>query len=58
MLGGVLLGPVGLVGGALLGKNKNSYKIKIIYLDGTFSIANVDSVTMDLMYSTLNVSQA
>lgn len=42
LVGGVLLGPVGLVAGALLGKDSNINRFEITYKDGEKSLIEVD----------------
>ncbi len=49
-IGGFLLGPVGLVGGALSGKNKNKTTFLIIYDDG--SRETMDVKNGSLLYKT------
>ncbi len=41
-VGGVLLGPVGLLGGALSAKNKGTYQIALQFKDGKRSLIEVD----------------
>lgn len=42
LVGGVLLGPVGLVAGALLGKDSKINRFEITYKDGDKSLVEVD----------------
>ncbi len=42
IVGGVLLGPLGLVGGALLGKNSDINTLSVIFKDGKRSMIEVD----------------
>jgi hypothetical protein len=48
-VGGVLLGPLGVVGGALLGGNKKEATIIIEMKDGRRLLATVDSKTWTLL---------
>lgn len=41
-VGGALLGPVGLIGGALSAKNKGTYNIALQFYDGKRSLVEVD----------------
>lgn len=43
LVGGVLLGPVGMLGGALSAKNKGIYQVAIQFKDGKKSLIEVDS---------------
>lgn len=45
LVGGVLLGPLGLVGGALLGGNKKEITFIAIFKDGKKMLATTDSKT-------------
>ena len=45
IVGGALLGPVGLIGGALSGKNKSEYHVAIEWMDGERSLINIDGKT-------------
>lgn len=54
LLGGFLLGGVGLLGGVLTGKSKNSYLVKIQFKDGKESIAEVDRKIFRKMQIELN----
>ena len=49
LVGGALLGPVGLLGGALLAKNKGIFCIAIEFKDGKRSLIEVD----DKIYKSL-----
>jgi len=42
LVGGVLLGPVGMLGGAISAKNKGKYQIAIQFKDGKKSLLEVD----------------
>ena len=42
-IGGALLGPVGLVGGALSGKNKSKTTFTIVYKSGRREVKTVDN---------------
>ena len=42
VVGGVLLGPIGLVAGALVGKESNINRFEITYKDGEKSLVEVD----------------
>lgn len=44
-LGGAILGPVGLIGGALSGKNKSEYHVAIEWMDGERSMLRIDGKT-------------
>jgi hypothetical protein len=41
-VGGILLGPVGMLGGALSAKNKGTYQIALQFKDGKRSLIEVD----------------
>ncbi|MDF2608881.1 MAG: hypothetical protein K0R92_355 [Lachnospiraceae bacterium] len=41
-VGGVLLGPIGMLGGALSAKNKGTYQIALLFKDGKRSLIEVD----------------
>ena len=51
LVGGVLLGPVGLVAGALLGKDSNINRFEITYKDGEKSLVEVDRKIGDCILS-------
>lgn len=51
LVGGVLLGPVGLVAGALLGKDSNINRFEITYKDGEKSLVEVDKKIGDCILS-------
>lgn len=42
IVGGVLLGPVGMIGGALSAKNKGTYQVAVQFKDGKRSLLEVD----------------
>lgn len=42
IVGGALLGPVGLIGGALSAKNKGTYQVAIQFKDGKKSLLEID----------------
>lgn len=42
LIGGALLGPVGMIGGAVSAKNKSTYQISIQFKDGKRSLIEVD----------------
>lgn len=42
IVGGVLLGPVGMIGGALSAKNKGTYQMALMFKDGQRSLIEVD----------------
>lgn len=43
VVGGVLLGPAGLIGGALLGKHNDIYTLSINFKNGKKSLVEIDS---------------
>lgn len=45
LVGGVLLGPVGMLGGALSAKNKGIYQMAIMFKDGKRSLLELDDKT-------------
>lgn len=47
LVGGVLLGPVGLLAGAMLGKNSSINMITITFTDGQKSLVEVDKDILD-----------
>lgn len=47
LVGGVLLGPIGLIAGAMLGKSGNINRFDIIYKDGEKSLIEVDKNISD-----------
>lgn len=47
LVGGVLLGPVGLLAGAMLGKNSSINMITITFTDGQKSLVEVDKDIFD-----------
>ncbi len=49
IIGGALLGPVGMIGGALSAKSKGVYQVAIQFKDGNKSLLEVD----DTIYKTL-----
>lgn len=51
LVGGVLLGPVGLVAGALVGKDSNINRFEITYKDGEKSLIEVDKTLGDCILS-------
>ena len=51
LVGGVLLGPVGLAAGALLGKDSNINRFEISYKDGVISLIEVDRKIGDCILS-------
>lgn len=46
-VGGALLGPVGLVGGAISGKNKSKTTFTVIYKSGRREVVTVDNDSSD-----------
>lgn len=48
LVGGLLLGPLGLVAGGLTGKSKKTYQIIIRFKDGKKSLIEVDEYTYKL----------
>ena len=55
VVGGVLLGPVGMLGGVLSGKKKKSHLVKIFYPNGRYSIAEVNDKVFRQMQLKLKV---
>ena len=53
LVGGALLGPVGMLGGALSAKNKGRYQLAIQFKDGTKSLLEVDDLTYKALVSIL-----
>lgn len=51
LVGGILLGPVGLVAGALVGKDSNINRFEITYKDGEKSLVEVDKKLSDCILS-------
>ena len=51
LVGGILLGPVGLVAGALVGKDSNINRFEITYKDGEKSLVEVDKKLGDCILS-------
>ena len=51
LVGGILLGPVGLVAGALVGKDSNINRFEIMYKDGEKSLVEVDKKLGDCILS-------
>ena len=51
LVGGVLLGPIGLVAGALVGKDSNINRFEITYKDGEKSLIEVDKKLSDCILS-------
>ena len=51
LVGGILLGPVGLVAGALVGKDSNINRFEITYKDGEKSLVEVDKKLGDYILS-------
>lgn len=47
--GGILLGPIGLLAGAMLGKNSNINMVTITFTDGEKSLAEVDKNIFDAL---------
>lgn len=47
LAGGILLGPVGLLAGAMLGKNSNINMVTITFTDGQKSLVEVDKDIFD-----------
>lgn len=44
LVGGALLGPVGMIGGALSGKNKDTYMVALEWADGEKSLVELDGI--------------
>lgn len=55
VVGSALLGPIGLVGGAISGKNKKSYLVKIYYPNGRSSVVEVNNKVFKQMQLKLKV---
>lgn len=55
LVGGVVLGPLGMIGGVISGKNKKSYMVEIYFTDGRVSIAEVDDKIFRQMQIKLKV---
>ena len=51
LVGGVLLGPLGLIAGALTGKTGNITMVTITYTDGEKSLVEVDKDVFDRLMS-------
>lgn len=45
VIGGALLGPIGLIGGAVSGKNKSKTTFTVVYKSGRREIITVDNDT-------------
>lgn len=55
LVGGAVLGPLGMIGGVMSGKNKKSYMVEIYFTDGRVSIAEVDDKIFRQMQIKLKV---
>ena len=53
MVGGALLGPVGLLGGALSAKNKSKHLVRIYHNDGLSSVLELDNKMYNKLVSRL-----
>lgn len=53
IVGGALLGPVGMVGGAISAKSKGKYQVAILFKDGKRSLLEVDDATYKTIVRTL-----
>ena len=53
IVGGALLGPVGLIGGALSAKNKGIYQVAIQFKDGKRSLIEIDDKLYKLLIQTM-----
>ncbi len=53
IVGGVLLGPVGMIGGALLAKNKGIYQVAIQFKDGSKSLIEIDDKVYKVLVKAL-----
>ena len=49
LVGGALLGPVGLLAGAMSGKNKGIYQVAVQFKDGTKSLIEIDDSAYKLL---------
>lgn len=55
IVGGALLGPLGMLGGAVTGKNNKSHMVKVYFKDGAESILEINNKVMKAMQIKLKV---
>lgn len=53
LVGGALLGPIGMLGGALSAKDKGKYQVAIQFKDGKRSLLELDNAGYNLLIKSL-----